>query len=147
MAGTGTRKRLVRDYAPAVLDFAAANGIPAEDLPLIINGCSGGFSRAYHLVFGRAVSCEWCCDLHDLQYQIGGDKAERKAADRELRRCAVNAGKPIPGWLEDIREKRPRRAALFALVPPLRKAGRFCRAWVMYAAIRLLGGRYWSESE
>mgnify|MGYP003623734905 CR=1 FL=1 len=134
-------------YCVSVKNLAAASGICESELPLIINGCSGGFSAVYKVAFGRKPSCEDCCDLHDLRYQLGGNAAERKAADRELRRCAVNAGKPIPGWLEDIREKRPRRAALFALVPPLRKAGRFCRAWVMYAAIRLLGGRYWSESE
>lgn len=116
-------------YEPDVLQLAAKNGIPEADLPMIINGCSGGFSWAYRLMFGRAPSCEKCCDLHDLHYQLGGEAAERKAADRELLECARYAGKFPPG-----------------LISICRKAWRSLRAWVMYFAVRFCGGskRYWA---
>lgn len=103
----------MKQYSAAVLAYASECGIDRDELPLIINGCSGGLSLVYALA-GRRISCEDCCDLHDLRYQVGGDAADRLAADRELRECAGSAG----GW---------RRA----------------RAWVMYAAVRVFGGRYW----
>ena len=113
-------------YSAEIIALAAENGIAADELPLIINGCSGGFSNAYFLVFGRKPSCEDCCNMHDLQYQLGGNRAERKRADVELRECAARAGSFPAGW--------PGR---------VRRIWRVFRAWVMYAAVRLFGGRYW----
>lgn len=113
-------------YGPEVIALAAKNGIAVEELPLIINGCSGGFSVAYFLFFGRKPSCEDCCNMHDLRYQLGGSAADRKQADKELRKCAANAGNFPAGW---------QGAARFLW--------RGFRAWVMYAAVRLFGGRYW----
>ena len=115
-----------RVYGRELLALAAANGIPADDLPLIVNGCSGGFSFAYALAFGRVPSCEDCCDIHDLHYQLGGSKADRKRADQALRDCAASAGSFPPGW---------KGAA--------RRYWRKFRANIMYYAVRLFGGRYW----
>ena len=100
-------------YSPAVLALAAANGIDIDELPGIIDGCSGGLSWIYVLA-GRRISCEHCCDLHDLRYQLGGAPAQRREADRELRDCAA-----VGGW-------------------------RTVRAWVMYGAVRVGGRWYWA---
>ena len=123
--------RVTKLYSPEVLALALENGIPESDLELIINGCSGGFSWAYRLMFGRAPSCEGCCDLHDLRYQLGGGAAERKAADVELHDCARASGNFPPGF----------KGAM-------RKLWRACRAWVMYCAVRVFGGskKHWAGS-
>ena len=114
-------------YAPEVLALAEENGIPAEDLPLIINGCSGGFSMAYRLAMGRAPSCEACCNMHDLRYQLGGTGEERKAADRALRDCAAKAGSFPDGWRGDAR-----------------RIWRKIRADVLYVTVRVFGRWYWN---
>ncbi len=75
---------------------------------------SGGVSWAYGLA-GRRISCEGCCDIHDLDYQLGGSGKDRRAADKRLRQCMAAPG----GW----------KAA---------------RAWLMWAAVRLCGWRYWA---
>ena len=95
-----------------------------RDYESLSDGCSGGLSRLYALG-GKNISCHWCCVCHDFLYEIGGPAKARKAADKLLRECAANAGK-FEGW----------RA-------PLRRAWRWTRSWVMYAAVRLCGGRYW----
>ena len=128
-----------KQYSPAVLGLAERNGVGVEELPAIINGCSGGFSKFYWLAFNRACSCEVWCELHDLRYYIGGDKAARLYADKELRRGAKNAGKPVPGWLAAMRLQFPKTALLFCWVPAVRKAWRWLRAWAMYAAVRAFG--------
>ena len=134
-----------RAYSDKVLALAALHKIPASDLPLIINGCSGGFSRFYWLAFGRAASCEHCCDLHDLRYQLGGDAANRAKADAELRRCAIESGKPVPGWLSAMRGQFPKTALLFIWLPLLRRIFRWLRAWAMFGAVRAFGKRYWGR--
>lgn len=113
-------------YSPPVLAMAAANGIAEDELPLIINGCSGGLSWVYGLV-GREISCIDCCDMHDLQYQLGGTAIARREADKELRACAACAGHFPPGWKGRVR-----------------RVWRRCRAQIMYVAVRLFGGRYWA---
>lgn len=100
-------------YSAAVLALAADNGIAVCELPLIINGCSGGLSWVYALA-GRRISCEHCCDAHDLRYQLGGTWRQRRQADRELRKCAA-----VGGW-------------------------RNARAYVMYAAVRCCGWLFWA---
>jgi len=35
-----------------------------------------------------------CCTAHDRAYWLGGTYTERRAADRELRRCVAGAGEP-----------------------------------------------------
>ena len=94
--------------------YAATKGITEDELPLVVNGCSGGISWLYALG-GRRMSCEGCCNLHDIDYQLGGTPAMRTLADQRLRHCAGAAG----GW---------KRA----------------RAWAMWAAVRLAGHWYWA---
>ena len=100
-------------YTQDVIDYAASKGLAADELPMIINGCSGGLSWLYALG-GRAISCERCCNIHDLDYQLGGSPAMRAEADKRLRHCAGAAG----GW-------------------------RVVRAWGMWVAVRLAGRWYW----
>ena len=100
-------------YSSAVIALAAERGIDADELPLIINGCSGGLSWGYALA-GRRISCEHCCDLHDLRYPLGGTRCDRGEADRELRDCAA-----VGGW-------------------------RTARAWGMFVAVRCCGWLFWA---
>lgn len=86
------------------------------------DGCSGKLSWAYGLA-GEKISCHDCCVLHDFLYEIGGDAAARKEADKLLRQCAW-AVQSTGGWLG--------------------RKWRQCRAWIMYAAVRLFAGKYWA---
>ena len=101
-------------FSDETIAYAVARGINPMDLPLICNGCSGGLSWLYALG-GRSISCEECCNRHDIDYELGGTPQDRAEADRRLRDCASRPG----GW----------KAA---------------RAWVMWAAVRVFGWGYWA---
>lgn len=131
-------------FSLGVVSRAARYGIEYGELPLIINGCSGGMSWAYRLALGRKPSCEDCCNMHDLLYAIGSAAGTRKAADQELLWCAMRMGKAVPGWLERLRAGFPKIAFCFGWVPPLRQRWRRLRAWAMYAAVRLFGKSHWA---
>ena len=115
-------------FDPETIAYAASFGYAEDELPLICNGCSGGLSWVYALG-GKSISCEQCCHRHDIDYQRGGGSHDRKAADRRLRECAARAGSFPPGWKGAVR-----------------RGWRTFRAWVMWAVIRLCGGRgkYWA---
>ena len=108
-------------YSAETIAYAAAKGIAVDELPLIIDGCSGGLSWLYGIA-GRTLACEGCCDRHDIDYQLGGNAAERKSADMRLRDCVV-ASTLHSGWLARLWGK--------------------ARAWVMYGVVRAVGARYW----
>lgn len=127
MAGNGTGQRLVKNYCTEVLGVAAANGIDEEELPLIINGCSGGLSWFYRMAFNREISCIDCCDVHDLLYHLGGTSNDRKAADILLRKCSMQPGYYSTDW---------------RVLP--RRFWRWIRGWIMYAAVRLFGSRHFA---
>lgn len=98
-----------------------------EALADICNGCSGGLSWLHKKLFGREIACTFCCDEHDVAYFEGGTTKDRRRADQRLRLCVQKAGK-FAGW-----RKYPR------------KIWRFVLSWIMYAAVRLFGGRYWGK--
>ena len=101
-------------YDRKVIAHAAACGIAEDELPLIIDGCSGGVSWAYGLV-GKRPSFLPCCQIHDIDYQRGGSAADRADADRRFRECAGKRG----GW-------------------------RMARAWIMWAVLRVSGEKSWA---
>ncbi|MDL2285806.1 hypothetical protein LJB93_03590 [Desulfovibrio sp. OttesenSCG-928-F07] len=119
------------------------NKYTQEQINEISNGCSGGLSTFYRVFLGRNISCRACCDEHDLWYHEGGPEELRLKADTILRECAANAGKKVPGWLENMRIKHPRFAKLFVFVPPLRKKWRRFRANVMFWAVQNFGKSHW----
>lgn len=108
--------------------YAASRGIAPEELPLICDGCSGGLSWVYALG-GKSISCEQCCHIHDIDYQLGGTRQERADADKRLRRCAAKAGDFPPGWQGTAR-----------------RAWRGFRAWVMWAVLRITGWSCWADN-
>lgn len=114
-------------YSKEVLDLADKHGISHEDLPIIIDGCSGGLSWIYKLALGQAPSCEQCCNAHDLRYFIGKVEGTRKQADQKLRDSSKAIGYFPDGWKGTVR-----------------KVWRWFRAWVMYIAVRLFGKNHWS---
>ena len=109
-------------FSDKTIAYAATRGLTEDELPLIIDGCSGGLSKLYAIA-GRDLACEDCCNRHDIDYQLGGTAAERKIADIQLRDCAA-ASAANSGWLV--------------------RSWSTVRAWVMYAAVRMFGGRYWA---
>jgi hypothetical protein len=95
----------------------------------ISDGCSGGLSWLHRKLFGREIACTYCCDEHDVAYFEGGTQEDRRRADQRLRLCVQQAGQ-FGGWRG-----------------PLRRAWRFALSWIMYAAVRLFGGRYWGQDD
>ena len=115
-------------YSKEVLGLADKHSINHEDLPIIINGCSGGLSWIYKLALGQEPSCEQCCNAHDLRYFVGKAEGTRKEADQKLRDSSRTVGKFPSGWKGTFR-----------------KVWRWFRAWVMYIAVRLFGRSHWTE--
>lgn len=112
-------------YSAETALYAASRGIEADELPLIVDGCSGGLSRLY-AIGGRTVSCQECCNRHDIDYQLGGSREERRESDLRLRRCSAGAGLYPAGPLGLAR-----------------RLWRNCRAWLMWAAVRCAGWLWW----
>lgn len=71
----------------------------AEALEAICDGCSGGVSWLHKRLFGRDIACAYCCDEHDVAYFEGGGAADRADADRRLRECIKDSGRPFRAWL------------------------------------------------
>ena len=115
-------------YGEKTIAHALERGIaePEINLPMIVDGCSGGLSWLYALG-GRHISCEDCCNIHDIDYHMGGGFWDRWTADRELRQCAAKAGSFPPG-----------------IKGRTRCVWRHFRAWVMWIAVRLFGWKYWA---
>lgn len=103
------------------------NKYSPEALADICDGCSGGLSWLHIKLFGREIACTYCCNEHDVAYYEGGSPEDRKLADNRLRLCVQQAGK-FTGWRG-----------------PFRRIWRFTLSWIMYAAVRLFGGRYWGQ--
>ena len=51
------------------------------------DGCSGGLSKTWKLIYGKYPPFQNCCQIHDYNYQIGGNADDRWAADIELFKC------------------------------------------------------------
>lgn len=78
--------------APLILLLSAACAGPRLK-PFATDGCTlfpDGTGRDKDL---------WrhCCVEHDRRYWLGGTRAERRNADRELRDCVAEAGEPKTG--------------------------------------------------
>lgn len=63
------------------------------------DGCSGGVSWFWRKIIGTPPGWEPCCDKHDLDYGMGGDKEDRALADARLRECMRGYGYPIRAWI------------------------------------------------
>jgi hypothetical protein len=112
-------------YSPEVVSYAAARGINESELPLIVDGCSG--APFLWAVAHAGMSGAWCCEIHDIDYQLGGSEAERRDADRRLRICIADAGEFPPG-VHGWSLHRWRRV----------------RAWVMWGCVRVFGWPWWN---
>lgn len=58
------------------------------------DGCSGGMSKLWRLLFRKAPPWEGCCDIHDQPYASGGSAKARMIADIALLRCVALSGHP-----------------------------------------------------
>jgi hypothetical protein len=65
------------------------------DYPFTTDGCSGGLSFTWRLLFRSETPWEECCVDHDRLYWRGGTAAERRAADRAVRACVREKGHPV----------------------------------------------------
>lgn len=59
------------------------------------DGCSGGMSTVWRLVYKSPPPWEGCCDEHDKAYEQGGSPDLRAAADKKLYDCVRQKS---PGW-------------------------------------------------
>lgn len=91
---------------------------PQPDYRFSSDGCSGGMSWIWRTVFGVPPPWEGCCVVHDWHYWQGGTRADRRDADRELRRCVALCAREY-GWGGPV-------------VTML--------AWAMWAGVRVFGG-------
>ncbi|MCX5714144.1 MAG: hypothetical protein NT033_04915, partial [Candidatus Omnitrophica bacterium] len=62
-----------------------------QTFPRCPNGCSG----PVNLPFPNTGAMNYCCDIHDLCYTIGGDRAYKNQCDADLRSCLSQV---TPGW-------------------------------------------------
>ena len=95
------------------------------------DGCSGGMDALARIVNrlrgagkDRPLAFTGCCDEHDLFYEQGGSRADRAFADCILRQCIARN-----------LQRRGRSRWVRLHVP-----------WLCWAAVRLLGGRYWGKA-
>ena len=70
-----------------------------EIKPFTTDGCSGGMSAIWKILFGKVTPWEWCCVEHDKPYWKGGTKEERIEADRKLRECVAKKGYKKLAWV------------------------------------------------
>ena len=63
------------------------------------DGCSGGMSTTWRILFGKNPPWENCCDAHDQPYARGGSKLDRLMADLNLRSCVAKNGYPVWAFL------------------------------------------------
>lgn len=56
------------------------------------DGCSGGMSLLWWVVFGHGPDWENCCVTHDFAYWRGGSAEMRSDADAELWHCVTTSG-------------------------------------------------------
>jgi hypothetical protein len=94
---------------------------PQPDYRFSSDGCSSPASWLGWELAGHGPPWEGCCVAHDFAYWRGGTRADRRAADRQLRRCVVA------------------KAQEYAFV------GRClitAVAWIMWVGVRLGGGPY-----
>lgn len=70
-----------------------------EIKPFTTDGCSGGMSYIWKLLFKTKTPWEDCCVDHDKPYHTGGTKEERKTADKKLCECVTEKGYKVLGWI------------------------------------------------
>jgi len=81
-----------------ILDKIAA--IPEDcrpHKPFVTDGCSGGLSWAWKLVFKKETPWEGCCVVHDFAYWKGGGWDKKYRADKKLMKCVWKKGHPFWG--------------------------------------------------
>jgi hypothetical protein len=65
------------------------------DYPFTTDGCSGGMSRAWRILFRKPPPWESHCITHDRAYHPGGTRQERRAADDALKAAVTHDGYPV----------------------------------------------------
>jgi hypothetical protein len=108
-------------FIPRELAARADARQPQPDYRFSSDGCTSPVSWAWWQLAGHGPPWEGCCVVHDFAYWQGGTRAERRAADRALRRCVIAKAKE------------------YALVGQCLITA---IAWIMWAGVRLCGGPY-----
>lgn len=70
-----------------------------EIKPFTTDGCSGGMSKIWRMIFKKPPPWEGCCVDHDKPYWKGGTKEERLLADIKLLCCVALAGYPTIAYI------------------------------------------------
>ena len=72
---------------------------PQPNYRFTTDGCSGGLSIAWRIIFRGPPSFEHCCIYHDFSYWRGGTVDERSDADAELWRCVAQTDHAGWAWV------------------------------------------------
>lgn len=67
----------------------------AELRPFTTDGCSGGMTALWQLIFRKPPPWNELCVKHDLAYWRGGSAADRRNADAELLAGVAHNGHPV----------------------------------------------------
>lgn len=73
--------------------------IEEKPAPFTTDGCSGGMSWTYGILFNKDLPWHGACVEHDRAYWYGGTAAQRKAADVKLMHDVAENGYPTIGKL------------------------------------------------
>lgn len=65
------------------------------DYPFATDGCSGGMTSTFRLLFRRPPPWNDLCIEHDRAYWRGGTVEQRREADRALMAGVVSNGHPV----------------------------------------------------
>lgn len=69
--------------------------IDPPDFAFTTDGCSGGMTAAWKLLFGKEPPWNDRCKEHDAQYWRGGSAADRRKADAALLAGVALNGHPV----------------------------------------------------
>lgn len=82
---------------PPGLQAEADALVPQPPRRFATDGCSGGFSWAWRIVFREPPRFEGCCVRHDREYWADGPG--RAGADERLQACVAATGYPATGFV------------------------------------------------
>jgi hypothetical protein len=69
------------------------------DFEFTTDGCSGGLTATWRLIFRKDPPWNDLCIEHDRRYWRGGPVEDRRSADRALMAGVTMAGHPIFGFI------------------------------------------------
>jgi hypothetical protein len=109
--------------------FAGTFDDQIPPLPFESDGCSGGLSKGWQVLFDELPPFQDCCYTHDMEYHYGGTLLDKLCADAALAWCTLREGV----------------AATTALGKPVAALGYGALGLVMFLAVSVGGLERWKR--